>query len=84
MFLPQQNKLMILGKTIRCCKVRPVFRCHMTLKFPCLERFARHKLLSFYPFRVERELLLGFPSLHQNKPQEKGVQDVVNKFSTIW
>ena len=35
-------------------------------------------LLLFYPFRDEKELLLGFPPLYQNKLQEEGVQDVVN------
>ena len=41
-------------------------------------KIGRHMLLLFYPFRDEKELLLGFPPLYQNKLQEEGVQDVVN------
>ena len=43
-----------------------------------VKKFARHVLLSFYPFRDEKELLLGFPLMHQNKLQEERVQDAVN------
>ena len=32
----------------------------------------------FYPFRDEKELLLGLPPLYQNKLQEQGAQDIVN------
>ena len=34
-------------------------------------------LLLFYLYKVEKELLSGFPPLHQNKLQEQGIQDVV-------
>ena len=48
----------------------------MTNKFLAAEKFAYQVLLLFYPFRDEKELL-GFPSLHQNKLGEQGVQAVV-------
>lgn len=34
-------------------------------------------LLLFYLYKVEKELLSGFPPLYQNKLQEQGIQDVV-------
>ena len=36
-------------------------------------------MLLFFPFRDEKQLLLCCPPLFQNKLQEKGVQDVVNR-----
>ena len=36
-------------------------------------------MLLFFPFRDEKQLLSGCPPLYQNKLQEQGVQDVVNK-----
>ena len=46
------------------------------LLFP--EEFDLHVLFLFHPFRDEKELLLGFPLISQNKLPEQGVQDVVN------
>ena len=43
------------------------------------EKFAHHAMLLFFPFRDEKQLLLCCPPLFQNKLQEKGVQDVVNR-----
>ena len=43
------------------------------------ERFAHHVLLLLYPFRDEKDLLSGSPSMYQNKLQEEQVQDVINK-----
>ena len=46
------------------------------LLFPV--EFDLHVLFLFHPFRDEKELLLGFPLISQNKLPEQGVQDVVN------
>ena len=48
-------------------------------KLSCPEKFAHHVLLLFYTFRHKKELLSGFPLMYENKLQEDGVQDVVNK-----
>ena len=75
---PKNIKLMISGETMRWRKIRRTLRYHVPNKLLSPEKFAHHVLLLFYPFRDERELLSGFPPLHQNKLQEEGVQDVVN------
>ena len=43
------------------------------------EKFAHHVMLLFSLFRDEKQLLSGCPPLYQNKLQEQGVQDVVNR-----
>ena len=45
------------------------------------EKFPDHVLLLlfFFPFRSEKQSLSGCPLLYQNKLQEQGVQDVVNR-----
>ena len=47
------------------------------LLFP--EKFAHHVMLSFFPFRDEKQLLSVCPPLYQNKLPEQGVQDIVNR-----
>ena len=47
------------------------------LLFP--EKFAYHVMLSFFPFRDEKQLLSVCPPLYQNKLPEQGVQDIVNR-----
>ena len=62
-----------------CCqKVRRILRYHMPNKLLFPEKFAHHVMPFFSPFRDEKQLLSGCPPLYQNKPQEQGVQDVVN------
>ena len=58
---PQKNKLLILGETMRCRKVRRILCYHVPNKRLSREIFAHHLLLFFYPFRDEKELLPGFP-----------------------
>ena len=36
-------------------------------------------MLLIFPFREEKQLLSGCPSLYQNKLHDQGVQDVVNR-----
>ena len=36
-------------------------------------------MLLFFLFRDEKQLLSGCPSLYQNKLQEQGVQNVINR-----
>ena len=43
------------------------------------EKFAHYVMLLFFPFRDEKELQSGCPSFYQNKLQEQGVEDVVNR-----
>ena len=43
------------------------------------ETYAHHVMLLFFPFRYQKQLLLGSLPLYQNKLQEQGVQDVVNR-----
>ena len=45
----------------------------------CPETFAHHAMLLFFPFRYQKQLLLVSLPLYQNKLQEQGVQDVVNR-----
>ena len=71
-------QLMISGETIRCHKVRRILRYHVPNKLLFPEKGACHVLLLFYPFRDEKELLSGFPSMYQNKLKEERVQDVIN------
>ena len=62
-----------------CCqKVRRILRYHMPNKLLFPEKFAHHVMPFFFSFRDEKQLLSGCPLLYQNKPQEQGVQDVVN------
>ena len=68
---------MILGETMRCRKVRPIFRYHVPNKPLSPEKFGDHVLLLFSPLRDENELLSGFPTMYQNKLQGKEVQNVV-------
>ena len=57
---------------MRCRKVRRILRYRMPNKPLSPETFAHHVLILFYPFRDEKELLSGFPPMHQNKLQEEG------------
>ena len=50
----------------------------MPNKLLAQDTFAHHMLLLFYPFRDEKEMLLCFPPLHQNKLRQQGDQAVVN------
>ena len=43
------------------------------------EKFAHHVMLLLFPFRDEKQLLSCCSPLYQNKLQEQGVQDVVNR-----
>ena len=65
-------KLMISGETMRCCKVRRILRYYVPIKLLSPDKFAYHVLLLFFPFRDEKELLSGFPPMHQNKLQKQG------------
>ena len=51
----------------------------MPNKLLSTEKFAHHAMLLFFQFRDEKQLLSCCPPLFQNKLQEKGVQDVVNR-----
>ena len=62
---------------MQCCKIRRILRYHVPNKNLSSENYA-HVLLLFYPLGGKKELLSGFPPLHQNKLQEQGLQDVVN------
>ena len=42
-------------------------------------KFAHHVMLLCFPFRDEKQLLSGCPASYQNKLQELGAQDVVNR-----
>ena len=76
---PPKNKLMISGETMCCRKVRRILRYHVPNKLLSPEKFAHHVMLLFFPFRDEKQLLSGCPPLYQNKLQEQGVQDFVNR-----
>ena len=67
---------MISGEKISCLKVRQILRYHVPNKLLSPEKFAHHLL---HPFKDEKQLLSGCPPLYQNKMQEQGVQDVVNR-----
>ena len=51
----------------------------MPNKFLSLEKFPHHVILLFFPFSDEKQLLSGCPTLNQNKLQEQGIQDVINR-----
>ena len=70
---------MISGETMCCRKVRQILRYHVPNKLLSPEKFAHHAMLLFFPFRDEKQLLSGCPPLYQNKLQEQGVQDFVNR-----
>ena len=36
-------------------------------------------MLLFFPFRDEKKLISSYPSIYQNKLQDQGVQDFVNR-----
>ena len=72
-------KLMISGETMRCRKVRQILRYHVLNKLTSPEEFAHHVILLFFSCRDEKQLLSDCSSLYQNKVQEQGVQDVVNR-----
>ena len=50
----QKIKFMTSGETMRCRKVRRIFRYHVPKKFLAPENFAHHVLLLFYSFRNEK------------------------------
>ena len=64
---------------MRCRKVRRILRYHVLNKLTSPEEFAHHVILLFFPCRDEKQLLSDCSSLYQNKVQEQGVQDVVNR-----
>ena len=64
---------------MRCQKVRRILRYHVPKKLLSPEKFPHHVMLLFFPFRDEKQLLSGCPPLYQNKLQEQGVPDVVNR-----
>ena len=76
---PQKIKLMISGETMRCRKVRRILRYHVPNRLLFPEKFAHYVMLLFFPFRDEKQLVSGCPPLYQNKLQEQGVPDVVNR-----
>ena len=78
MFLPKKLSWWFQEK-LYCWKVRWVLWYHMSNKLLSLEKFAHHVMLLFFLFRDEKQLLSGCPPLHQNKLQEQGLQDVVNR-----
>ena len=57
---------------MRCQKVRRILRYHVPKKLLSPEKFPQHVMLLFFPFRDEKQL-------YQNKLQEQGVPDVVNR-----
>ena len=75
---PKQMKFMISREGMRCRNVRRILQYHVPNKILYPEKSSDHVLLLFYPFRDEKELLLGLPPLHQNKSQEQRVQDIEN------
>ena len=77
--LTHKLKLIIPGKTLRCCKVRRILRYHVRNKLLSPEKCAYHVLFLLFLFRDEKHLLSDWPPLHQKKLQEQGVQDVKNR-----
>ena len=74
-----QKKKMIAGETMRCRKVRRILRYHLPNKLLSPEKNFYHVMFLFFLFKDENQLLSGCPPLYQNKLQEQGVQDVVNR-----
>ena len=74
---PLKVKLIISGETMRCRKVRRIFRYHEPNKLLALGKFTHYVLLLFYLIRDEKELLSGFPPLQQNKLQKQSVHAFV-------
>ena len=74
-----QKKKMIAGETMRCRKVRRILRYHLPKKLLSPEKNFYHVMFLFFLFKDENQLLSGCPPLYQNKLQEQGVQDVVNR-----
>ena len=70
---------MIAGETMRCRKVRRILRYHLPNKLLSPEKNFYHVMFLFFLFKDENQLLSGCPPLYQNKLQEQGVQDVVNR-----
>ena len=64
---------------MHCRKVRRILRYHVPNKILSPEKCTHYVLLLFFPFRDEKQLLSGCPPLYQNKLQEKGIQNVVNR-----
>ena len=64
---------------MRCRKVRRNLRYHVPNKLLSPETFAHHVMLLFFPFRDEKQLLSSYPLIYQNKLQDQGVQDFVNR-----
>ena len=70
---------MISGKTIHCPKVIRIFRYYVPNKLLPAEKVGHHAMLLFFPFRDEKQLISVCPPLYQDKLQQHGVQDVVNR-----
>ena len=63
---------------MQCHKVRRILQNHVPNKFLSPEKFSEHVLLLIYLSKDEKELLLDFPPMYQNKLQNQGVKDVLN------
>ena len=62
-----------------CRKVRRIIQYHVRNKLLSPQKFVHHVMLLLFSFCDEKQLLSGCPSLYQNKLQEQGVHDVVNR-----
>ena len=56
---------------MQCQKVKRIFRYRLPSKFFSLQKFAQYVLLLYFPFRDEKELLLGFSPIYQNNSKRK-------------
>ena len=50
-----------------CRKVKRILQYRVPNEIVCLENFAHHVLFLIYPFRNEKELLSGFPTMYPKK-----------------
>lgn len=58
-------KVMISREIMWCFKITGILRHQVADRLLFQEKLANHVLLLFYPFRDEKELLSGFPSMYQ-------------------
>ena len=58
---------MVSVETMRCHKVGRIVRYPMPNKLLPPKKLAHCVLLIFYPFKDEKEVLLDFPPIYQNK-----------------
>ena len=75
---PKQIKL-LSNEKLKCHKIPYVIQCYIPNKETSPEEYVHHLFFMYYPFRDEKELLIGNPPSYVSKLSEPGVIEVVNQ-----